>query len=91
MGKEKLKRVPVPQICFRLLVYLNPTLTALFLWLKVNQFVTVKLLLGKKNLESEDRGTTSHTHYPNSPPPALTADHCHLPQLTSVGQDTQPL
>ena len=54
MGKKKLKRVPVPQICLHLLMYLNPTLMALFLWLKVNQFVTVKLFLGGKNLESED-------------------------------------
>lgn len=61
---------------------------ALFLWLKVNQLVRVKLLLGGKNLESEDRGTTFSYIPPSSAPISTHADHTSLSELLGVAQGT---
>ena len=66
---KKLKRIPVPRIYLHLLVYPNSTLMTLSLWLQVNQFIKVKVLLGGKNLNSEDRGTMfPYMLYQPSPP-----------------------
>lgn len=80
---KKLERIPVLWICLHLLVHLNPTLKALLLWLQVNQFIKVQFLLGGKNLDFEDQGTT-FSYTPSSPP--LPGTHCWSGQCARVGQ-----